>query len=277
MSSQARPSPDSDDEARKQARIEQEAEQVLRRLCEPGAVLAVARDMDSAVVVRQDKKDGASVRTAIVGQEIAQALALRGWINCPDPTSRVARYFVTSSGREAFRALTAQAENRAGGFKEAAAPFKHGQGQTWDLSGNARYMVTESPLIALARRRDKSGEPFLTRALVETGERLREDFELSLLKDVDPADWRPAFDRGAPDMAQAVRDARERVLMALDELGPGLSDVVLRCCCLLEGLETTEKKLGWSARSGKIVLRIALVRLEQHYLRTGGKYRPMIG
>jgi hypothetical protein len=47
--------------------------------------------------------------------------------------------------------------------------------------------------------------------------------------------------------------------------------VVLECCCRLQGLETAEKKLGWSARSGKIVLRIALQRLRQHYDSLGDK------
>ena len=44
-----------------------------------------------------------------------------------------------------------------------------------------------------------------------------------------------------------------------------ISDVALRCCCYLEGLELAEKRMGWSARSGKIVLRIALQRLKRHY------------
>lgn len=59
--------------------------------------------------------------------------------------------------------------------------------------------------------------------------------------------------------------AREAVGNALTDLGPGLSDIVLRCCCFLEGMETAEKRLGWSARSGKIVLKIALGRLVAHY------------
>jgi hypothetical protein len=49
------------------------------------------------------------------------------------------------------------------------------------------------------------------------------------------------------------------------DLGPGLADVALRTCCFLEGLETTERRMGWSARSGKVVLKIALQRLAAHY------------
>ena len=71
--------------------------------------------------------------------------------------------------------------------------------------------------------------------------------------------------------------AHRRIKNALTDLGPGLGDVVLHCCCFLEGLEQTEKKMGWSARSGKIVLRIALQRLKRHYEETQGRYGPMIG
>ena len=56
-----------------------------------------------------------------------------------------------------------------------------------------------------------------------------------------------------------------RVAKAMEALGPGLSDIVFRVCCFLEGLETAEKRLGWSARSGKVVLKIALERLAPHY------------
>jgi ribosomal protein L15E len=64
---------------------------------------------------------------------------------------------------------------------------------------------------------------------------------------------------------------------ALRDLGPGLGDVVLRVCCLHEGIEATERRLGWSARSGKIVLRIALTRLKRHYDETYRGARPLIG
>ena len=74
-----------------------------------------------------------------------------------------------------------------------------------------------------------------------------------------------------------AESARNRVAAALRELGPGMGDMCLRVCCFLEGIELTERRLGWSARSGKIVLRLALMRLERHYRETYGSGAPLIG
>ena len=90
-------------------------------------------------------------------------------------------------------------------------------------------------------------------------------------------DWKAALTEGSKDLPRGTREARERVVQALEELGPGLADVVLHCCCFLKGLEVTEKEMGWSSRSGKIVLRIALTRLIRHYQETFGKFGPLIG
>jgi len=262
-----------------QIRLDREALLVLRRLCETGAVLAVARDMESAVVVREDDK-GASMRTAVVEREIAQAMALKMWISCANPEARIARYFITKAGREALRRLTAAEENRANGLRDTTHDRKdasHGWDLREDMGGGSRYMVTESPLIGLARRKDRSGAPFLTKEQVGVGERLRQDYELSQADDSVAEDWRGALATEGVDLPKATLEARARVVGVLEDLGPGLADVVLHCCCFLEGLEKTEKKMGWSSRSGKIVLRIALTRMIRHYEETQGKYGPMIG
>ena len=268
-----------------QARIDQEAKRILRRLCEQGAVLAVAREMETAVVVRMSP-EGEQVRTAVVEREIAQAMALKDWINCPDPDGRIARYFITNPGRAALRRLTAEDENRASGFAERNAdPYSDA---AWDIAaieGTARpqnrYFASESPLVGLARRKDRDGKPFLARDLVVAGERLREDFELVEVGLGGAASWDDLMDAETPEAItkgpKGARAAYDRIKTALAELGPGLGDVVLRCCCFLEGLEQTEKQMGWSARSGKIVLRIALQRLKRHYEETHGRYGPMIG
>ncbi|SPJ29795.1 DUF6456 domain-containing protein [Falsiruegeria mediterranea] len=263
------------------ATLDAEAIRVLRRLCESGAVLAVAEDMDKAVVVRDDGQTG-STRTAVVDCTIAQALALKDWISCDNP-GRISRYRITATGRAALGQLLAEAENRArsqkdNGFAEAQMPFSGAR--TDDEAANEplgrprrmRYNMTESPLVALARRKDRDGQPFLVEGLVRAGERLREDFELAQMGPNVAQNWDRFLTGGgrngfAPesDAGHGSMDARNRVSRALSDLGPGLSDVVLRCCCYLEGLETAEKQLGWSARSGKIVLRIALQRLKRHY------------
>ena len=148
-----------------------------------------------------------------------------------------------------------------------------------------RYNLADSPLAALARRRDKDGKPFLSDDLVRAGERLREDFELAQMEPRPTPDWNRLLAGPAPAEAAASAPprgngpdaARARVVAALRDLGPGLSDIALRCCCFLEGLEVTEQRMGWSARSGKIVLRIALQRLRRYYAETLTPESQMIG
>lgn len=262
-----------------EGRIDREALPILRRLCEPGAVLAAARDMDTAVIVREDGQGG-SLRTAVVERDIAQAMALKTWIQCAETDARILRYAITNTGRAALRTLTAQDENRANGFKDQTRS-KSTASHDWDVAHEmkvGRYQVQESPLVGLSRRKGKDGKPFLERDQLRVGERLREDFELSQPGPNVTEDWRDALsDAPKYPLAPATLAARARVVMALEELGPGLEDVALRCCCFLEGLEQTEKTMGWSARSGKIVLRIALQRLIRHYDKTEGKFGPMIG
>jgi DNA-binding MarR family transcriptional regulator len=274
------------DETLTQERIDCEAKRILRRMCEPRAVLAVAREMETAVVVREND-EGESLRTAIVDREIAQAMALKEWISCPDDQNRIRRYFITNSGRAALRRLTAADENKAQGFAEQRGtldPDVDGWTFPQEADGvrnRSRYYAIESPLLGLARRKDRDGTPFLSNDLVKAGERLREDFELAQIGGPSVRTFEAfleKIDYSADKMVpEAALKARARVQAAMKDLGLGLGDVVLRCCCLLEGLEVTEKNLGWSARSGKIVLRIALQRLQVHYEETQGKFAPMIG
>ena len=254
--------------------LTREARRVLSRMAETGARLAVAEGMEKAVVVR-DTPDGTSIRTAVLDAEVAQALALKEWIECLKP-GRIAQYALTAAGRSALQEFAGDRDDDATGFSEAQARYRA------SAARRGRYCAQDTPLVALARRRDRDGAPFLPEALLRAGERLREDFELAQVGSAVTQNWQrfltagctgapPAGGRGASEAA------RERVAAALRDLGPGLGDVALRCCCYLEGLESAERRLGWSARSGKIVLRIALQRLKRHYDETQGPGGPMIG
>ncbi|WP_136441351.1 DUF6456 domain-containing protein [Pacificoceanicola onchidii] len=268
--------------------LSREARRVLRRLCENGAVLAVAAEMDKAVVVR-DMGEGGSTRTAVVDSAIAQAMALKEWIACDEP-GRISRYHITSAGRAALNKLMAEQENRVRGFAEAQAGFDTGRAADVALdeidrdprARKGRFMLVDSPLTALARRKDKEGKPFLSDVLITAGERLREDFELAQMGPRTTQNWDQFLTAGVQSAPGGAEDhgagaARARLEAALKDLGPGLGDVALRCCCYLEGLETAEKHLGWSARSGKVVLRIALQRLRRHYEERSARGGDLVG
>jgi lambda repressor-like predicted transcriptional regulator len=269
--------------------LTREGMRVLRRLAEPNAVMAIAPDLDKAVVIR-DLPDGKSLRTAVLERSVAHAFALKDWVTCRKP-GRVSTYEITSAGRAALKRMVDDEDRRRQGMAEAATPFgdQHrvwGEREVLDDGGSRRirYNLAESPVALLGRRRDRDGKPFLEPELVAAAERLREDFELAQMGTRVTQNWDRFLtggDRGAFRPEAGVCDgpstARSRVAAALRDLGPGLGDVALRCCCFLEGLEVAEKRMGWAARSGKIVLRIALMRLRRHYEETYGKAGPLIG
>ena len=269
--------------------LQREGRRVLRRLAEPGAVMAIAPDMEMAAVVR-DLPDGRSMKTAVLSRAVAQAFTLKDWISLRK-AGRISTYEITSAGRAALRRIVEEDERARHGAVDGSQPFadQHrdwGEREVTDDGGprRLRYNMAESPVGVLGRRRDRDGKPFLEADLVEAAERLREDFELAHMGPRVAQNWDRFLtggDRGSfqPDggIAEGPSSARGRVAAALRDLGPGLGDVALRCCCFLEGLEVAEKRMGWAARSGKIVLRIALMRLRRHYDETYGRSGPLIG
>lgn len=292
---------------RRGALDDRQAMRLLRRLAEPGAILVTAEGMDRAIISRDD------IRTAVLDRSVAELMALKGWVVPAAAPGRVQRYAIAPAGREALRRMLRSPRQRKAvpgpadftdaqpvadgavlGMAEAPAGFDHAdRHRVWDSRivpdpedgrrRRARVNIAESPLLLLARRRDSDGTPFLTPGMVAAGERLREDFELAQMGPRITQNW-TGFMTSGIDVSRSgggyrggSESARDRVAAALRDLGPGMGDVVLRVCCFLEGIEMTERRLGWSARSGKIVLRLALMRLERHYQETYGSGSPLIG
>lgn len=286
---------------------DRQAMRLLRRLAEPGAVLVTAEGMDRAIISRDD------IRTAVLDRRIAEVMALREWVMPSAAPGRVQRYAIAPAGREALRRMLRSPRQRKAvpgpadfsdarpvvedvlGMAEAQAGFDHAEKhRVWDSRvvpdpengrhrRRARVNIAESPLLLLARRRDGEGKPFLSSGMVAAGERLREDFELAQMGPRVTQNW-TGFMTAGIDVSRSgggyrggSESARDRVALALRDLGPGMGDIVLRVCCFLEGIELTERRLGWSARSGKIVLRLALMRLERHYQETYGSGSRLIG
>jgi lambda repressor-like predicted transcriptional regulator len=98
--------------------LAREGRRVLRRLAEPGAVMAIAPEMEKAAVLRE-LPDGRSLRTAVLDRAVAQAFTLQDWIACRKP-GRVATYEITAAGRAALKRMTEAEEQRRRGVTGAA-------------------------------------------------------------------------------------------------------------------------------------------------------------
>lgn len=262
--------------------LRKEAKKYLRRLSEPGAFLFIARDAKLGGVFCP--ANGQSRPIATLPVTTAAEFLKQDWIKAASRGATSVRYRITEVGRSFLRRTLAddQAQKAGPGMAEQASPFADQHKELGErlfadpTSGTAEPKTVnlgESPIGWLARRKGPDGKAFLAPEEVEAGEKLRSDFEAAQMGPQVAQDWRKFLapsDRysGNPTGSghcEGPQVARDRLTRALGALGPGLADVVVRTCCFLEGLEACERRMGWSARSGKVVLKLALQRLAQHY------------
>ena len=124
----------------------------------------------------------------------------------------------------------------------------------------------ESPLGWLVSRGHLTERQYLA------GERLRIDWERAQLSqrttmawDVAPVARTRGGSPSAPDLNGAQLDAKARFEAAIAAAGSGLADILWRVVCAGEGMRAAETALGWPARSGKLVLTLALDRVADYY------------
>lgn len=123
--------------------------------------------------------------------------------------------------------------------------------------------LAESPLSWLHAR------GHLDDRLFDAGERLRADYERAQMGASVTMRWDPvrAKTTGEGSMAHAERQvaAKQRFNAALGAAGKGLEDILWRVVCAGENLPAAERNLHWPARSGKLVLKLALDRVADYY------------
>lgn len=124
----------------------------------------------------------------------------------------------------------------------------------------------ESPLGWLHRHGHLNQRQF------EAGEQLRADWERANLSPCVTMRWDPA-PASAPGQPRGERlerteqqaVAKGRFDSALEAAGGGMSDILWRVVCAGEGMRDAETALGWPARAGKLVLKMALDRVASFY------------
>ncbi len=126
--------------------------------------------------------------------------------------------------------------------------------------------LAESPLAWLHSRGHLSDRQLLA------GEKLRGDYEAAMLGPRVTMNWENFILSRSRRNAPAIMEESDRALSAKDRfdgamtaLGRDLADVAWRVVCACEGIAVAERALQWPARSGKLVLRIALDRLAEFY------------
>ncbi|MBO9602614.1 MAG: hypothetical protein J7496_08920 [Novosphingobium sp.] len=122
--------------------------------------------------------------------------------------------------------------------------------------------LAESPLAWLHAR------GHLSDRLFDAGERLRADYERAALGPSVTMRWDPVrIKGGVAGLSSTERQiaAKARFDGAIAAAGSGLADILWRVVCACESVPAAEKALDWPARSGKLVLRIALERVAEFY------------
>ncbi|MBN9588132.1 MAG: hypothetical protein BGN85_14075 [Alphaproteobacteria bacterium 64-11] len=231
---------------RSEKEVEQEGRRVLRRLAGArqalfarGAVHAVARSPSAA----------AASRVTVAADLVARFLALE-WIQPDGP----GRHVIAPGGH----ALLVRAEGGFGDQHRLMQAHEPGGGQTVQVN------MAESPLARLKFRALVDDRQFAA------GERLRRDYTLGQLTPRMGVDWsQPVVTGSRGGSGENISDvaiaARQRLNRALKAAGPVLGDLLFDVCCHLAPLEEVEQVRGWSRRSGRVVLTIALDRLASQY------------
>lgn len=147
------------------------------------------------------------------------------------------------------RELTSEGPMRRKSVRGCATPGRH----------SVTVNIAESPLAWLHAR------GHLSARLFEAGERLRADYERAGIAPSITMRWEPVRVRGGPDAGLSPTErqvaAKARFDGAMAAAGKGLSDVLWRVACACESLPDAERALEWPARSGKLVLKLALERV----------------
>jgi Domain of unknown function (DUF6456) len=246
------------------AELRVKAESLLKLLRPEGRY---GRRMEGRIVVVGNLRN-ASVRVGSAEIPVAAFLVEAGLVRW-EGIGNAARLTITEAGASAdsvpTRSLAAD-ELPALARPTRLVPMMHD-----GVREEVRVHDAESPLAWLHRRRDSAGQPFIDAARFAAGERLRADLTMAGMLPRVTADWSKIGQgtsgarSGALLPSEAMMAAQQRTRKALAGLGPDMAGLLIDLCGFLKSLDTIEKERRWPARSAKVVVKLALGALAQHY------------
>jgi hypothetical protein len=232
---------------------------LLRHLSEPGAYGVESPLGCGRIALYRRGAGGATLGAGYVEAAEAEALVAAGFAG-----------WISEAGKRRLRLAGAE-------------PDKSRATTTVMVDGEAQQVALderESPLLWLHRRPGKDGQPQIAAAEFAAGERFRADLTLAQMLPRVTVNWDAglaagthAAARGPAEASDSCLAARQRVRLACKRLGPELSGLAIDVCGFLKGLDQVERERKWPARSAKVVLRLALAALVEHYGLGGNQER----
>ncbi|MCG7392529.1 DUF6456 domain-containing protein [Microvirga sp. ACRRW] len=222
---------------------------------------------DEGSVIVHRKRAGISVGAGRFGMAAAETLVRQDLACWEKGETGQARLALSEAGRSYLRRACADEPETA--FLQQHREIVVETVRTETGPSRVRVDAEESPLDWLRRRKDRNGTPMIDEAAYQAGERLRTDIMLAGLLPGVTARWDAMPSGGGSASPSEATDrmiaARQRIRHAFDAVGSDFSDLLMDLCGFLKGLELIERERGWPQRSAKIVVRLALARLAEHY------------
>jgi uncharacterized protein DUF6456 len=228
----------------------------MRALARPGARLAAPGEVEARAVILPagDRRRRPTAR--IAAARFNEAMAC-GWL-----ARRENGLVLSADGLAALRAGTrGEDPDPAERHREMEArPVIGANGAVRTVKANRREGALGPWLDGLDPHQRQVGERFLA------------DYHRSTLMSPVTRNWSPTAQRraegqrrGPEDAAVSALAAKDRVMDALDALGPTFARVIEAALVHEDSAAALERRFGWAARSGRTVLGLALTRLAEVY------------
>lgn len=173
-----------------------------------------------------------------------------------------------------FLDLKPTAETNMDDVQNIVAPYVNAQKSLVEMGEMSLHMndVQHSPIIKLYNRQRNIAHKYLNAIHVEAGQKLFDYFVTANLEPNVTMDWERLKSvkqshhtgQSGNDFSEQTYLARQQLYDCLKYTGPEFAAVLVEICLFGNGLEATERTMNWPARSGKLLLTMALDRLAEH-------------